>query len=511
MAEVSLAELLATVVASQLWVIDDAGASVPTQAELFDELQDILGPLLGGDYLWHPEDPITQLGLVHATLLARAYQLVEAVINSRDPAQAQGVLLRELGTIVGAEIPQRTRSVITGRMLGTPGTLVPAQSIVKYLPTGDLWRTFQSYTIGASGSVDVEFESQEFAAIEADAAGITSWQIQTPVNGWSSFLSTAAADVGRAAATNAETRAAIALAATGGAGKATYDSDVQNVASVDGVTHVALFVNREITYDATLDLQGKEARFIVEGGRKQDLFDAIAESESTGLNTQTTGDVQGSSTRSDGKVIDVSFSRPTDVPVLVRVTISGDLPDLADTTSIVYEQVEARAAEQDFGESVVPVQYVGPVILGFDENAIESCTVEMRLDSGDPWVTTPLVLDQTERADISAGPRPASVISVAEDPISVGIGLTLNINPDGGGIQSYVTTEAHTSVSSLIEEIADEFTLVEFVDSSGRLLIRTESAGASSSLVLSGDLLLALGITAATYNGTNGDITVVTV
>lgn len=494
-----------------LWTIDAAGLTVPTAAELIAQMNEEAAAedVLGGEYLFHPEDPITQLLELTAYQLASVYQLIEAVNNSRDPSQAQGVLLRESGSLVGADIPQPTRSVITGRLVGNPGVTVPLRSIVKYLSTGDLWQTFASASIGAGGTVDVELESVEFAAVDAAAAGLSAWQIQTPVAGWTGFLSTAAADVGRAAATDAETREAIALAASGGAGAATYDSDVANVAAVDGVTHVALFSNRTSLYDAAQDLDGKTARFIVEGGRKQALFDAIAGTGSTSLNTISTGDVQGTSTRSDGTEISVSYSRPTDVPILVRVTISGDLPDVTDTTAIIETEVVLRAEDQDFGEPAIPAQYLGPVVAGFAENAVESITVEMRLDSGDPWVTTPLVLAQTERAVISADPRPAKATSSAEDPITAGAGLSLDITVDGGGLQNYVLIASHTTVASLITEIEGEYTDVEFVDFDGRLVIQTVSTGAASSLVLAGDLLTALGITAGTYGGTDSDITVV--
>jgi len=495
-----------------LWTIDDAGAEVPTQLAIMAQAQEGLGTLFNAEtgevYLFHPEDVITQALEITSALFASAYQFGEATINSRDPAQAQGVLLRELGSIVGTVVPQRARSVIAGRFLGNPGLLAPRGTIFKYTSTGDLWQSFTSYTIGIAGTVDVELESVAFAAIDAEPAGIAAWELQTPLSSPLTFLSTADADVGRATATDAETRAAITLAAEGGAGAATYDADVANVAAA-GATHVALFVNRTLLYDAALDLGGKEARFVVDGARKQDIFDAIAASESTGLNTIATGLVQGTSTRPDGKVIAVSFSRPTDIPVLVRVTISGDLPDTADVEESVFATVTARAALQDFGEQVIPVQYVGPVVAGFEEDAVESCIVEMRLDSGDPWITTPITLAQTERADISDAPRPAQVLSVAEDPIVVGIGLGLDITADGGALQAYITVAEHTSVASLIEELTPEYTDVSFVDDAGRLRIRTDSEGAASSLLLAGSLLTALGITAAPYSGTDGDILVV--
>lgn len=497
---------------NDLWVLDDAGLSIPTAADLIAQARDELAApdRLGGDYLFHPEDPISQWIELVAFQLASVYQLAEVLFNSRDPNQAQGVLLRELGSIVGAVIPTATRSTIAGRFLGTPGTLIKRGDLFRYLPTGDLWQTFQEYTIAANGVIDAELESVEFAAVDAPAAPLSSWQVQVPTPGLTGFLSTEPADVGRTAATNAETREAIELAAEGGAGAATYDSDVANVAGVEGVDHVALFVNRQLVYDPALDLLGKTARFVVDGGRKQAIFDAIGASGSTSLNTIATGTVQGVTVRPDGKQITVSYSRPTGVPVLMRVTIDGDLSDAPETVAVVEAAIVERQSIQDFAEPVIPEQYRSAIVAAFGENVVTSCVVEARLDVGDPWVTTPLILGQAERASISDSPRPASVTSVAEDPISVLAGQDITVTVDGGAPQSITLTSGHSSVSSLIEELST-LTDVQLIDDDGRFTIRTESEGASSELILSGTLLVALGIPAATYDGADSDITVVIV
>lgn len=493
-----------------IWVLDDAGLTVPTAAQILAQAKEELATTgrLGGDYLFHPEDPITQLVEVVSFALASVYQLAEVLFNSRDPDQAQGVLLRESGSLVGAAIPQPTRSVIVGRFVGNPGVLVKSGTLLKYTSTGDLWQTFVSYTIGASGTVDAELESVEFDAIEASAAPLASWEVQTPTTGLLGFISTEAADVGRAAATNAETREAIRLAAEGGAGAATYDADVANVAGVDGVDHIALFVNRTLVYDTDLDLDAKSGRFVISGGRKQQLFDAIAASISTSLDVRTTGTVQGTSTRPDGEVLEVSYSRPTDVPILMKVTISGDLPDANETEAIIYEAIEARAALQDFAERIVPEQYRAAIVASFAENAVESCVVQIRLSPLDLWQTTPLDLAQTERATVSSSPRPAQVVSVAEDPITAVAGQDITVTVDGGAPQVVTLVDSHTTVASLLGEL-NVLTDCEVVDLDGRLLIRTTSTGGTSSLAVSGTLLVPLGIAAATYLGTDSDIEVV--
>ena len=156
----------------------------------------------------------------------------------------------------------------------------------------------------------------------------------------------------------------------------------------------------------------------------------------------------------------------------------------------------------------MPAQYQGAIIGAFGENEVESCVVQVRLTPLDLWQTTPLDLAQVERATLSSTPRPAQVVSVAEDPITVVAGQDITVTIDGGAPQAITLVDAHTTVASLLGELA-VLTDCEAVDYDGRLLIRTTSTGGASSLQVSGTLLVPLGIAAATYAGTDSDIEVV--
>ena len=503
----------------QLWVIDDAGLTIPDAEQLVKSTVDVLRAPdeLGGDYLFDPDDDMTTLIKTMCQQVAKVYAFGQVLVASFDPNQAQGVMLRDRGSLVAAEYPARARSVIPGTLFGAANTIIPEGSILLYAPGSSLWVTPQQYVLGAGGTVGAELESQEFGPIEAAQGPNTDWVIQTPVAGWTSpaggFVPSAAADVGSLAADDLEVREAILLAGRGGAGAATYDADVQNVSATEGVSYVALFVNRTLVYDAVQDLAEKRGRFVVEGGKKQAIFDAIGTTESTGLNTIDTGVVQGTSTRFNGEEIEVSFTRPVNVPIMFQVQLEGDaLPSLAECKLIVFAAIAARMADQDVAEKVVPEQYRSAIVAAFGENVVELCIVGVRRDLIDPYQTTPLLLSASlaERATVSTAPAAAELLGVAEEPLGILAGMTLDLTVDGVPLATVVFPDDLTTAAQVATEIEVQVGVdVDALDADGRVLVRSLTVGQFSTIsVASSDGATALGLSGSD-TGTDGDVEVI--
>lgn len=503
-----------------LWILDDAGVSVPDASALYSQQRDALRDpsMFGTEFMFHPDDPIVQYMELVSVQLASVYQLILLVHLWRDPDQAQGAALRESGSIVGATIRDRTRSFIEGRIVGTPGTPVPAGSLVMYLANETVWQTIEDVIIEASGSVKTGVESFDFGPIEADIAGVAGWKALDVIAGWTGFASTSELELGADPPDNAEVRQAITVAATGGGGHATYNADVQNVGETDGVEYVALYVNRTGDYDALQDLPEHSAHFVVKGGRKQDIFDAIGDTGSTALNCETTGYVQGTTRRKNGQELKVSYSRVTDVPIMLRLTITGGnaqvpLPSQAASTAIAVDAALLRNEEQDVGQKFVPKQYDIAVGKAFAENSVSALVAEARRDIGDPWVTTPISMGLTEQAVLRASPYAAEVISFSEDPINLVAGSELNIDVDGGGDQSVIFPNTITSVAEAADVINDQTNDLTAGDTEGRLVIRSNTTGAGSSIKITanGSVLLALGLDNILHEGSDGDIEVIVI
>jgi hypothetical protein len=503
-----------------LWTLDDAGLAVPTAADLYAQQKTALQDpsMFGPTFMFHPDDPIIQFMQLVTVQLASLYQLVLLVFLWQDPEQAQGAALRERGSIVGATIRSRTRSFIGGRIVGTSGTVVPAGKYLMYLANESVWQTTEDVVIEESGSVLTGVESVDFGEVLADIAGVAGWKPLDIVSGWNGFASTEELVLGADPPDNAEVRAAIATAATGGGGQATYDSDVQNVGEVDGVLYVALYVNRTGAYDALQDLPEHSAHFVLEGGRKQAILDAIGDTASTALNCEETGYVQGTTRRKNGQELKVSYSRVVNTPIQLRITITGGnvqvpLPPVAATTAIAVSAATARNEEQDVGQKFIPIQYAAAVLKSFAVNAVTDLLCEARRSSGDPWITTPISMQLAERAILRATPTAAVIVSYAEDPIELLAGSLLGITVDGGLLQNVVFPDTLTTVEDVANVINDSATGLTAGDSQGRLILRSNTIGAASSLQISalGAVLVALGLDNVLYEGTDGDITVVVI
>jgi hypothetical protein len=503
-----------------LWTLDEFGCGVPNAGDLYAQqklaLQD--SSMLGPTFMFHPDDPVVQYMQLVTVQLASAYQLALLLYLWRDPEQAQGAGLRELGSIVGATIRSRTRSFIEGRITGTPGTAVPAGKLLMFLENESVWQTSEDVIIEASGSVLTGVESFEFGPIEADIAGVAGWKPLDVVGGWTGFASTMELVLGADPPDDAEVREAIATAATGGGGQATYNSDVENVGEVDGVLYVALYVNRTGAYDALQDLGEHSAHFVIEGGRKQAILDAIGDTASTALNCETTGYVQGTTVRKNKQTLKVSYSRVTNTPVQLRITITGGnlqvpLPPADAATAIAVTAADARNDEQDVGQKFIPIQYAAAVLKAFAVNAITDLLCEARRDSADPWLTTPITMQLTERAILRASETAAEIFSLAEDPIELLAGSAMSIEVDGGAAQPIAFPLTLTSVETVADAINDATAGLTAGDTQGRLVIRSNTVGSTSSLKITalGGVLAALGLDTLLHEGTDGDITVVVI
>ena len=153
----------------QLWVIDDAGLTIPDADALVSSTVTALREPdeLGGEYLFDPDDDMTTAIKTICQQIAKVYAFGQVVAASFDPNQAQGVMLRDRGSLVAAEYPARSKSVIPGTLFGAANTIIPEGSILAYTPGASLWVTPQQYVLGAGGTVAAELESQEYGPIEA--------------------------------------------------------------------------------------------------------------------------------------------------------------------------------------------------------------------------------------------------------------------------------------------------------------------------------------------------------
>ena len=316
--------------------IESTGTVVPDVSTLLDDVNAEYRAIFGDDFTVDPETPE---GLLIAQEVAARASVVRNnanLANQINPNIASGVFLDAILALTGDTRQENTRSTVNVTITGVSGTTI-AQGSVARTTAGDDFRAVVGFTIPASGSVVVAFESVEVGAIAAGANTLT--QIVDGVIGWESITNTAAATLGQPQGSDAQTRrerrGRLALQ-----GRNTPLATLSLVRAVTGVRSAEYRENNTNASD-TIDgilLTAHSIIVIAQGGTDADIATAINEGKSSGsaYNGNTTVNVVDPSS---GQTSAVSFSRPTEIAISVRVTINANPTLPTDPEAVVQQAV----------------------------------------------------------------------------------------------------------------------------------------------------------------------------
>ncbi len=165
-------------------------------------------------------------------------------------------------------------------------------------------------------------------------------------------------------------------------GAGTLEAIRANVRALDDVEQVIAVENVELTTSPE-GLPGKSFEVIVIGGDNQENADTIRANKPAGI--ESYGSESETVTDSQGYTHTIEFSRPTEVPLYVELTITTD-PALypADGDDQVKAALVAKAQAQDIGEDVIALQFkCAPLEVA----GVEDVTI-FKIDDVDPPVGT---------------------------------------------------------------------------------------------------------------------------
>lgn len=226
-------------------------------------------------------------------------------------------------------------------LTGINGTTVTAGALIRSSYDQTLWSLNKDTTIGADGTTTATFTCQSEGAIQAGVATLT--QIVTTVPGWDAVTNATAAEVGQLVESQAafEARRYQSVALNG---RSTTTAVYARVAEVDSVI-AAYVTDNKTNVNKTIDgytLSPHSIYVAVIGGADDDIARAIYSSVSAGCdyNGNTTVNVTDPNT---GGVEAVTFMRPTQMPLYVKVTLQDD-GDLSDG----YEATVQQAVYNNF-------------------------------------------------------------------------------------------------------------------------------------------------------------------
>lgn len=212
-------------------------------------------------------------------------------------------------------------------LTGLANTVVSAGSQIRSSYDQTIWTLAETVTIGANGKAEGRFTCLSEGAIQAGPGTLN--QIVTAVPGWDMVTNPAAAEVGQLAESQSafEARRYQSVALNG---RSTTAAVYARVAEVNNVI-AAYVTDNKTNVNKTVDgytLSPHSIYVAVIGGDDDDIAEAIYNSVSAGCdyNGNTTVNVTDPNTRA---VEAVTFMRPTQLPLYVKVTIQddGNLPD----------------------------------------------------------------------------------------------------------------------------------------------------------------------------------------
>jgi len=336
---------------------------------------------------------------------ALLWELLDAIVSSRDPDAAFGTYFDTILALSGALRTAAKSSTVTLTLTGTAATSVPALSQVSNQVTSERFDTsaiavlvatatwggstayvlndrvtnggnvYLCITAGTSaasggpttelasisdGTVDWRFLGNGTADVDVAATSTNTGEvigasgdlnvIETPLSGWDSVINILDATLGAAVELDAAARLRReSILATGGT--TPVDALRADLLTVTGVTSVRIFENNTDTVDAD-GVPAHSIEALIQGGADQDIWDKLLASGPAGYNTYGTE----SGTAADALLNDhtMAFSRPTVIPIYVSVTLEYDAALYpSDGDDQVAAQIVVFGDAQASGKNVV--------------------------------------------------------------------------------------------------------------------------------------------------------------
>lgn len=320
--------------------LTENGVIVPDTADLLTTVQNEFKTAFGDDLDVSAETP--QGVLINGEVLARdaVVRNNADVANQINPNIAGGVFLDAIWQLTGGQRVKATPSIITGVTLaGVPGTIVPAGAQASVGSDGAVFELLSSVILTGGTGTGV-FQSVDLGPIAAPIGALN--QIVTGVLGWETVTNPNAAVIGQNEesdiASRIRRRQTLALQ-----GVALPEAIISGLHTVEGVKSLAF---RENVTNASVVIEGvtlveHSIYACVNGGTDQDVALMLLRKKSLGAAWNGTTTVNVTEPFS-GQVYAVKFSRPTLIPIFVRVTVRTngaaypDIPGTVRTAMIDY-------------------------------------------------------------------------------------------------------------------------------------------------------------------------------
>ncbi|EDK8462666.1 hypothetical protein CSM97_000772 [Salmonella enterica subsp. diarizonae] len=332
------------------------GISAPDYQTILDTLTSYFRQIYGSDAYLEPDSKDGQMVALVALAIHDANNTAISVYNCFSPATGYGAALTSNVKINGIARKGATNSTVDLLLTGTAGTTITNGTVKD--TNNVIWRLPASVVIGVDGTVTATAICSKSGAVAAPVGAITT--INTPTRGWTSVTNPAAATVGAPAETDAELRIrqgqSVAIPSI-----TPFEGVDGAIANIAGVTRHKLYENDTGKTDGN-GLPPHSISAIVDGGDVTEIARAIRGNKGQGV--RTWGKTSVTVPDKYGNPHIISFSRPTDVPVYGKITLTV----FAGYTSQIGVQIQQAVADYInrlmIGDQVLLSRIYSPANLG---------------------------------------------------------------------------------------------------------------------------------------------------
>ena len=375
------------------------GIQVQTFQEIYDELAAGYRAIYGEDINLDADSPDGQRVAIEAQLVLDAQSFGALEYNQRDPDFALGQSLNSIIKLSGITRRPATRSqvdvtIVTDRPLTLP---------VDYTVEDDLgqsWSTLAARTLIA-GTTTVTVFAVNFGAIAADPDTIVN--PVTVVIGVQSVTNPASATVGIDEETDQELRVrrnrSLETPQSSSIGRM-----FTALASLPNVTAVAVYENDTPTTDSD-GIPGHSLFVVVEGGAVSAIVETMTKNKTggKGMVGTVTGTFSEPVTRPNGTTFTIvhsmTFDRPVDVPILVRLDATRKDAAIPVDEALISQAIAARTF--NIGENLLAGDLYR-LAFNAGENFIPT-NLEISQDGGATYTDGRILSDLNEKFSIDAG------------------------------------------------------------------------------------------------------------
>lgn len=315
--------------------ITSSGIVIETFEEIFSRLQDEYRTIYGADINVDQDSPDGQKIGIEAKAILDLQEYAVSLYNSFDPDLAVGLELDKILKLSGLTRRPATKSTVSINITASTTVDLPSDYTIADT-TSQNWVIVTAQTITA-GVTAVEFESQDWGAIEAGANTIT--DPVTIILGIDSVTNPLAAQPGIDEETTLEVRQRRRKSIENPS-YSTIGDLYSRLFQLNGITDVIIYENKTDTYDATRDINAHTIWAVIDGGANADITEAIIKSKTggTGLKGTVTGTFTENFTRPDGTIRvythDAKFDRPTETEIYIKLDVTKTDTSLIDTQAI---------------------------------------------------------------------------------------------------------------------------------------------------------------------------------